>query len=341
MRIVVTGGAGFCGFHFVRNRLLRGDEVLVYDNLSRKGVEHNLEELQSEGHPGFSFQHGDVRDAKGLALAIGDADAVVHLAAQVAVTTSIEQPIFDFEVNAAGTLNVLEAVRHRAPHATLIYASTNKVYGGLEHAGVYEGDDRYHFVAGEYQDGVRVDAPLDFHSPYGCSKGTGDQYVRDYARIYGLRTVVLRQSCIYGPNQFGMVDQGWLAHFAISMLAGRKITIYGDGKQVRDLLYIDDLVRLYDLLLEPDGARGQVYNVGGGPTFSRSVLYGVKGALEAATGEEFCYDQADWRPGDQRVYISNIGPLGRDLGWIPTVNVDEGLTRMVRWLKDHREVMLQ
>src|SRR5215831_10232687 len=245
--IVVTGGAGFVGSNLVSSLLDRGHHVTVFDSLARPGSERNLLWLRKR-HPGLHYVHGDVRDADALDSVVRRADVVYHLAGQVAVTTSVEDPATDFNVNALGTFNVLEAARRNGRRPTLVFTSTNKVYGGIEDVVVVERPARYEFQ--DPQSGISEDQPLDFHSPYGCSKGAADQYVRDYARIYHLPTVVFRMSCIYGPRQFGTEDQGWIAHFIISVLTGKPITIYGDGKQVRDVLYVEDLVRAFRLAVE-------------------------------------------------------------------------------------------
>ena len=346
MRIIVIGGAGFIGCNTARRFQKRGDDVVVIDNLSRRGARANLDWLTQQGK--LQFIKADVRDAQQMRSALGDcgdAAAVFHLAAQVAVTTSVERPREDFEINALGTLNVLEAVREVGKGTLVVFASTNKVYGGMEdiaigeRAGVVpdECEGRY-----DYRDltgGISEDRILDFHSPYGCSKGAADQYVRDYARIYGLRTVVLRQSCIYGPRQFGIEDQGWVAWFAISAVLGQKIRIYGDGKQVRDLLHVDDLIDAYELVVgKRDQMDGRIYNIGGGPKFSRSVL-GLVHGLERLTGRPVPFQHFDWRPGDQPVYISDISKAEKELGWKPQINPDAGVQSLMHWVNDHRELV--
>lgn len=261
---LVTGGAGFIGSNYVNRLLMRGEKVTIYDNLSRAGSQLNLRWLMDVyGPKAFNLVVGDTRDAGQLVLAARDADVIVHLAAQVAVTTSVVKPREDFEINALGTFNVLEAARLNERKPIIIYASTNKVYGGMEEVKTVEKDTRYEYA--DYPQGIPETLSLDFHSPYGCSKGAGDQYVRDYYRIYGIPSVVLRQSCIYGPRQFGVEDQGWVAWFIIAAVTGRPITIYGDGKQVRDILFVEDLMDAYDLSVEHiDQVAGQVFNVGGG-----------------------------------------------------------------------------
>mgnify|MGYP000108938016 CR=1 FL=1 len=331
-RYLITGGAGFIGVNYAHRLLSRGEEVVIYDNLSRHGTEANVDWLRSEhGADTFELEVADVRDFDALAAAARGADVIVHLAAQVAVTTSVEDPRTDFEVNALGTFNVLEVARLSGRRPIVLYASTNKVYGGMEDVVVVEEPTRYRYR--DLPAGVPETQPLDFESPYGCSKGAGDQYVRDYARIYGLPTVVFRQSCIYGPRQMGVEDQGWVAWFVIAAVTGQPITIYGDGKQVRDLLYIDDLLDLYDRAVERiDMTAGEVYNVGGGPANTLSVWAEFGPLLERLVGRPIPVSYDDWRPGDQRVYISDIRKAQRELGWVPRIGVEEGIRRLYEWV---------
>ncbi len=334
MRILVTGGAGFIGSHLARHFAARGAQVVVFDNLSRLGSELNLEWVKRES-PSAEFVRGDVRDAESLERAAGGCQVIFHLAAQVAVTTSVEDPRQDFEINALGTFNVLEAARRAGTQPLVVYTSTNKVYGGMQGAAVEERGGRYAYA--DMPQGVGEDWPLDFYSPYGCSKGAGDQYVRDYARIYRLPTVVFRQSCIYGERQFGIEDQGWLAHFAISAVLGRPITIYGDGKQVRDVLFVEDLLEAFERAVERiDTVRGQVYNIGGGPSKTLAVWADAGPLLEALAGRSLTVAWGDWRPGDQRIYVSNIHKAEHDLGWRPRIAPAEGLARMYRWVEANR-----
>lgn len=334
MRILVTGGAGFIGSHLARRFAARGAQVVVFDNLSRLGSEHNLEWVTRES-PSAEFVRGDVRDAESLERAARGCQVIFHLAAQVAVTTSVEDPRQDFEINALGTFNVLEAARRAGTQPLVVYTSTNKVYGGMQGAAVEERGGRYAYA--DLPQGVGEDWPLDFHSPYGCSKGAGDQYVRDYARIYQLPTVVFRQSCIYGERQFGIEDQGWLAHFAISAVLGRPITIYGDGKQVRDVLCVEDLLEAFERAVERiDTVRGQVYNIGGGPLKTLAVWAEAGPLLEALAGRSLTVAWGDWRPGDQRIYVSDIRKAEQDLGWQPRIAPAEGVARMYRWVEANR-----
>ncbi len=338
MRYLVTGGAGFIGANYVHRLVARGEYVTVYDNLSRPGAIRNLAWLRETfGADGFAFIHGDVRDAALLTAAVRDAEVLVHLASQVAVTYSVQHPREDIEINALGTFNLLEAARLSRHAPVILYASTNKVYGGMEEAIIQEGETSYHYR--DYPEGIPETYPLDFHSPYGNSKGAGDQYVRDYARIYNLPTVVFRQSCIYGPRQFGMEDQGWVAWFIIAALLERPITIYGDGKQVRDVLYVDDLLDAYDAAIARiQTVRGQIYNVGGGARNTLSVWREFGPLLERLLGRAIQVQWAHWRPGDQRIYVSDIRKAARDLDWQPRVGVEEGITQLYKWVVENREL---
>jgi CDP-paratose 2-epimerase len=338
MRILITGGAGFIGCNLAEACVRAGHAVRLLDNLSRRGSEANLAWLQSTVGEGFEFVETDIRDSDALVRAVDGQDAIYHLAAQTAVTTSVTDPRPDFEINALGTFNVLEAARQAAPQAVLIYASTNKVYGGMEDAHAVEEETRY--VLPDYPHGVSEERPLDFHSPYGCSKGAADQYVRDYARIYGMRTVVFRQSCIYGQRQMGVEDQGWVAWFAIAAVTGKSITIYGNGKQVRDLLYVDDLVRAFLIATEKiDITKGQVYNLGGGPGNTLSIWAEFGPLLKDLVGKAIVpAGFADWRPGDQPVFVANVEKAQREWGWSPQVGVRAGIGRLVEWVKQNREL---
>ena len=335
MRILMTGGAGFIGCNLAAYFMRAGHEVTIFDNFSRRGSEANLAWLQQECAPGPRVVRGDVRDASAIAAAVLDQEAVFHLAGQVAVTTSVNDPRHDFESNALGTFNTLEAARASGRNPIFIYTSTNKVYGGMEEAKVIDTGPRYAFA--DLPNGVPETWPLDFHSPYGCSKGAGDQYVRDYQRIYGLPTVVFRQSAIYGPRQFGIEDQGWLAFFAICAATGRPFTIFGDGKQVRDLLYIDDLARAFDLAMQRiDRTAGQVYNIGGGAERVLSVWTDTRPLLEALAGRQLEVRFGDWRPGDQRIYVSDISRAKADFGWQPEVTPEQGVKRLWDWVQANK-----
>jgi len=341
MRVFITGGAGFIGCNVARHHLERGDEIVVFDNLSRRGAQINLEWLHEISAGRLRFVQGDVRSAEALAKALpADAERVYHLAGQVAVTTSVEDPRDDFECNALGTFNLLEAVRARAPGAIVFFSSTNKVYGEMTEAQVVEADTRYAYR--NLPRGISEEQPLDFHSPYGCSKGCGDQYVRDYARIYGLRTVVLRQSCIYGIRQFGVEDQGWVAHFCIAARFGRPINIYGDGKQVRDVLWIEDLIDAYESAAQRiDRAAGEVFNIGGGPQNTISVWEEFGPMLEKLAGHPLEVRRGPWRPGDQRIYCSDIRKAETLLGWKPRTGFEEGLERLWTWISENSRFFTQ
>jgi CDP-paratose 2-epimerase len=335
---LVTGGAGFIGSNHVDRLLKRGEQVIVFDNLARAGAPRNLDWLkESHGPRAFRVIVGDVRDAASITEAARGADVIIHLAGQVAVTSSITDPRADFEANALGTFNVLEAARASERHPILLYASTNKVYGGMEDVKIVEDPTRWRYADLPY--GCPETQPLDFFSPYGNSKGTGDQYVRDYARIYGLRTVVMRQSCIYGPRQFGIEDQGWLAWFVIAAVMGRPITIYGDGKQVRDALHVDDLLNAYDAAIENiDLTAGRIYNVGGGPQNVISVWAEFGPMLEKLLGKKIPVGRGDWRPGDQHVFYADIRKAGRELGWGPKIGVKEGIEKLFAWVSENRNL---
>jgi CDP-paratose 2-epimerase len=337
LKAVITGGAGFIGSNLAHRLIKEGHQVVVYDDLSRLGTDKNVAWLQATHGQGWALVQADVRDFGTLRAAVTGADVVYHLASQVAVTTSVRDPRHDFEVNALGTFNVLEAARLAQHRPLVLYASTNKVYGGMEDAVVLQ--DKAGYAYRDFPQGIPETYPLDFHSPYGCSKGAGDQYVRDYARIYDLPTVVFRQSCIYGPRQFGVEDQGWVAWFLIAAVTGRQITIYGDGKQVRDVLWVEDLLDLYQLAIDQiDTAAGQVYNVGGGPENTLAVWAGLGPMLEELVGHEIKVDHADWRPGDQRIFVADIGRAEAELGWKPRVSKQEGVRRLYDWVVAHRSL---
>lgn len=326
--MLVTGGAGFIGANAARRFIGEGWRVRILDDFSRPGARHNAGWLRaSDG--ALEVVEADVRDARAVREAAADVEVVLHLAAQTAVTTSVADPRADFEVNALGSLNVLEAARAARRPPLVVYASTNKVYGAMEDVAVVERGGRYAYR--DLPQGIDEERPLDFHSPYGCSKGAADQYARDYARIYGVPTVVLRQSCIYGPRQFGTEDQGWLAHFVLTALAGGGITIYGDGKQVRDVLDVDDLVELFARAIERrDAVAGRVYNVGGGASNTLSLLELIA-SIERRTGRRVPLSFAAWRPGDQKVYVSDVRKAERELGWRPAIGVEAGLDRLFAW----------
>jgi len=338
--ILITGGAGFIGSNAAEYFFKKGFNIVVIDNLSRRGSDLNLKWLKSKIN--LDFFKIDIRDYKSLLKVFKrykNIDIVLHEAAQVAVTTSVKNPREDFEINALGTLNVLEAVRQCHPKAILIYASTNKVYGDLSYLKIIEKKLRYEFKDKKLKYGVNENINIDFHSPYGCSKGSADQYVRDYYRIYGLNTVVFRQSCIYGPRQFGIEDQGWVAWFIINAILGRSITIYGTGKQVRDILYIDDLLEAYSLSIQKiNKAKGKIYNIGGGYKNSISLLEFIN-LLEKITGNKISYKFSDWRPGDQKIFISDNSLLKKDLNWEPKVNYVDGIKKLLNWVLENKTLI--
>ncbi len=337
-RYLITGGAGFIGSNYARRLIKNGAKVTIFDNLSRTGAENNLTWLETEtGKKSFEFIKGDVRDFEAIRKAAKGKEAIIHLAAQVAVTTSVNNPRHDFEVNAGGTFNVLEAARLSNMQPSVLYASTNKVYGELEDLEIIEETTRYQFK--HLKEGIDETRPLDFHSPYGCSKGAGDQYVRDYARIYDIPTTVFRQSCIYGTRQFGIEDQGWVAWFVIAVQKGHPLKIYGNGKQIRDLLFVDDLLNAYDLALKyPEIAKGQVFNVGGGLKNSVSIWVEFSKVLEELAGHEIPVEFHEWRPGDQKVYVSNIKKCQTKLGWTPEVDIYKGLALLFKWVSDNKRL---
>lgn len=339
MKTLITGGAGFIGANTANRLLEDGESVVILDNLSRPGSEKNLAWLQAK-FPDLEFVKADVRDAGDLSAALSahaPFDALIHLAAQVAVTTSVVDPRLDFNINALGTLNLLESVRILGLDPAILFTSTNKVYGEMLDQAVVEEATRYRYA--DLEHGIPETAPLDFHSPYGCSKGTADQYVHDYHRIYGLRTIVFRNSCIYGPRQFGIEDQGWLAWFVIAARLGHPITIYGDGKQVRDVLFVDDLIRAMRAAIENiDVTAGQVYNMGGGASNSLSVWREFGPMLEELLGASIEVDFQDWRPGDQKIYVSDIRKAHETFGWSPQVDAQDGVRRLFAWVDANVEL---
>ncbi len=335
--VLITGGSGFIGTNLAHAIAAAGRRVRLLDNLSRPGVEQNLRWLKQTHGDRLSIEVADVRDPFAVRRAVAGVEAVFHFAAQVAVTTSLEDPGHDFEVNVRGTLNVLEAARAQEQPPAVLFTSTNKVYGGMTDVPLKRRGLRYEPCdAALSARGFGEDRPLDFHSPYGCSKGAADQYVLDYARSYGLRTAVFRMSCIYGPHQFGTEDQGWVAHFLIRALEDRPITLYGDGMQVRDVLYVEDLARAF-LLAERhlDTLAGQAFNMGGGPdnTLSLLELVDLIGELHGAPPRIF-YES--WRTGDQRYYVSDTARFAAATGWRPRVNVREGVSNLYNWLLESR-----
>lgn len=334
--ILITGGAGFIGvnaaLHFAKN----GWKVTVLDNLSRKGAEKNLHWLTTQVP--IVFEQIDIRDIEETERVVGNVkpDVLLHLAAQVAVTTSVENPREDFEINAFGTFNVLEAVRKHSQNTFFINASTNKVYGKMDDVGVEERNGRYEYAnlslgVGEYRN-------LDFHSPYGCSKGIADQYTIDYSRIYGLKTVTFRQSCIYGPRQFGIEDQGWVAWFTIASVLGKPLTIYGDGKQIRDVLHVDDLLYAFEAAIDrKEKVNSHAFNIGGGPNNTMSLIE-LLDYLEKELGKKIPLKLDDWRPGDQQVFICDINKAKQLLNWSPKIQVKQGVKQLISWVKENKDL---
>jgi CDP-paratose 2-epimerase len=340
MKALVTGGAGFIGCNMAKRLIQDGWKVSIFDNLSRPGTSSNLRWLKEQGS--FEFTKGDLRQAKKLEAVLkkaGHLDAVFHYAGQVAVTTSVVDPREDFEINALGTFNLLEAVRKNLPKSAtgrpaVFYSSTNKVYGGMEDIKVIEKGGRYQYR--DFPRGIPEGRLLDFHSPYGCSKGAADQYVRDYSRIYSFPTVVFRQSCIYGYRQFGVEDQGWVAWFTIAAALSKAITIYGDGKQVRDVLFIDDLCDAYLAAFKNlKRTAGQVYNIGGGHKNQMS-LRELLAFLQEFLGKSVPTGSGPWRPGDQPVFVCDIAKAKREFGWEPKVSVREGVRRLHSWVMENK-----
>ncbi|EWY38103.1 NAD-dependent dehydratase [Skermanella stibiiresistens SB22] len=335
--VVITGGAGFIGTNLADRLVREGHRVVVYDNLSRAGVERNIEWLKATHGGAVTFELADIRDPHVLGEAVARAGKMFHFAAQVAVTTSLVDPITDFEINARGTVNLLEAMRAQPEPPPLVFTSTNKVYGKLADVELrLEGE---HYAPADLEiraHGIDESRPLDFYSPYGASKGSADQYVLDYSRTYDLPTAVFRMSCIYGPHQFGTEDQGWVAHFLIRALQGEPITLYGDGRQVRDILFVDDLVDAFMAAQEHMPAiRGKAFNIGGGPANATSLIELLE-RIGATTGRMPDISFGPWRPGDQLYYVSDTAGFGTATGWRPSVGVAEGIDRLADWLTENR-----
>jgi CDP-paratose 2-epimerase len=335
--VLIFGGAGFIGSNWAHHLLRTTDaNVHIYDNLSRRGVHQNLEWLKHlpESRDRLKITIGDVRDAGQVARAVNSATEIFHFAAQVAVTTSVDDPRTDFEINVGGTLNILEAARKTGRHPFILFTSTNKVYGKIPQS-LSSTDTRYEC---REQPAVGESQPLDFYSPYGCSKGAADQYVHDYHRIYGLPTVVFRMSCIAGPHQFGTEDQGWVAHFLYSALQNNPIMIYGNGKQVRDVLCVHDLLRAFQLVRSRSAiTAGQVYNLGGSPANAVSLLELIA-EIEKLTGKRPALKYAEPRPGDQMYYVTDTSKIKNAVGWQPRLDVSQTLELIYEWWNENREV---
>lgn len=333
--VLITGGAGFVGTNLADRLAKNGCEVLLYDNLSRIGVERNLDWLLATHGDRIRFIQGDIRDSDALRPAVAQAGHVYHFAAQVAVTTSVLRPAEDFAINAGGTLNLLEILRALKDPPPLLFTSTNKVYGRLAEIPLQESATAY-LPHPEQRHGVNEAQRLEFYSPYGCSKGTADQYVLDFARIYQLPAVVFRMSCIYGPHQFGTEDQGWVAHFLKTVLEDEALTIYGNGKQVRDLLFVDDLVDALLLAMHKMATlSGKVFNIGGGPDNAVSLLELLRLIEELHKGGAKV-GYSGWRPGDQAYYVSDSRNFSAAADWLPRVGVAEGVACLYRWLATAR-----
>ena len=337
MNLLITGGCGFLGSNLAADAIARGDQLTVFDNLSRSGSKSNLEWLTGQGK--FNYVHGDIRNNNDVDQLIRSTkpDVVFHLAGQVAMTTSIANPRLDYEVNAMGTFQLLEAIRRHAQVATIVYSSTNKVYGDLEQYAYRETDTR--FVCTDKPKGFDEETQLSFHSPYGCSKGSADQYMLDYARIYGLKTVVFRHSSMYGGRQYATYDQGWIGWFCQKAIEAQMdnlqepFTISGTGKQVRDVLHAEDMVALYfSALAKIDQVKGQAFNIGGGMSNSLSLLE-LFSFLEATLGTKLNYQVLPPRESDQRVFVADITKAERILGWAPTVTKEQGISAMIEWVK--------
>lgn len=344
MKVLVTGGAGFVGSHVAERYAREGHYVVVFDNLSRpqllrkeiKNVDYNKKYL--EQFKKVEFIKGDVRNEKEITAAAKDADVIIHAAAQTAVTTSVTEPRPDFEANILGTFNVMEAARKSGRNPSIIYCSTNKVFGGnVNKIRVVEKEDHYEFEP-SFRNGVPADFSIDMceHTPYGVSKLAGDLYAQDYAHVYGLKTGVFRMSCIYGTRQFGVEDQGWVAWFTIATILGKPITIYGDGKQVRDVLYVTDLVELYDRFLKSSLKHG-VFNTGGGPENTLSLLQLLE-LLERLTEKRSKISFGDWRPSDQKVFIADSSAAKKVLGWEPKVSPPEGVKKLVEFVSSNKAI---
>lgn len=336
MKLLITGGCGFLGSNLASDALARGDELVIFDSLYRNGSRENLEWLQTQGN--FKFEHGDIRNQNDImrVVQVFQPDAIFHLAGQVAMTTSIANPRMDFEVNVFGTVNLLEAVRQYCPSAAVIYSSTNKVYGDLEQYSYIETDTRYLCV--EKPNGFDEQTQLEFHSPYGCSKGAADQYMLDYARIFGLKTVVFRHSSMYGGRQFATYDQGWVGWFcqkaveASLNIVSDEFTISGNGKQVRDVLHAEDMKTLYLASLNNmEKIKGQVFNIGGGVHNSLSLLE-LFSILEKMVEKKLKYKKENSRQSDQKVFISDITKISKLCHWTPKISSEQGIKLMYEWV---------
>ncbi|MFH1968376.1 MAG: GDP-mannose 4,6-dehydratase [bacterium] len=340
MKYLITGGCGFLGSNLAEEIIRRGDELVIFDNLSRFGSEKNLEWLENQGS--FVFVKGDIKNYSEIENVVSTEkpDVIFHFAGQVAMTLSIENPLLDFEVNTKGTLNLLESVRRHSTESAVIYSSTNKVYGDLEYIKYKEEEKRYSAI--DYPNGFPEDINLSFSSPYGCSKGSADQYVLDYYKVFGIKTAVMRHSSMYGSRQFSSKDQGWIGWFCLQALEALvnpslpPFTISGNGKQVRDVLHADDMVSLYMSVSEGiDKIKGQVFNIGGGVENSLSLLE-LFAILEQELGIKLCYIKLPVRQSDQKVFIADITKINREIGWKPKVDKIEGIRSTIKWIQDYK-----
>jgi len=336
MKFLITGGCGFLGSNIARKILEGGDELFIFDNLSRFGSEKNLDWLMSLGN--FTFFHGDIRDKENVSDVIKEVvpDVIYHLAGQVAMTTSINDPRLDFEINALGSFNVLESVKDYSPDSIVVYSSTNKVYGDLEWVGYDETDTRY--IATNFPEGFSETIHLDFHSPYGCSKGCADQYMLDFHRMFNVNTVVFRHSSMFGGRQFSTIDQGWIGWFCQKAFetklgtVNEPFTISGNGKQVRDILYADDMVTLYlEVVKNIDKTKGQVFNIGGGIRNSLSLLE-LFDILEAKLDIKLKYKKIPARESDQKVFVADIAKIKQFIGWEPKTDKFSAIAKMLQWI---------
>ena len=333
--VLITGGAGFVGTNLAEHLLRKGVPVLIFDNLGRAGVEINLEWLCRTFGSQVQLEIADIRDTHLVRDAVHRASRIYHFAAQVAVTDSIDAPRRDFDINVRGTMNILETMREMASPPPLLFTSTNKVYGALDNVTLQKAGKQYQPVEPRYAEGIDEHQPLDFQSPYGCSKGAADQYVLEYARTYGLPATVFRMSCIYGPHQFGTEDQGWIAHFLLQTMKDQPLTLFGDGHQVRDILYVDDLIDAMEVAHEEiHSLAGRAFNIGGGAA-NRTSLLEVLARIEQLTGEPCQYSFSDWRLGDQKYYVSDSREFQKMTGWKPSTSIDQGLQQLVQWMTTH------
>jgi CDP-paratose 2-epimerase len=332
IKTLITGGAGFIGTNLAHRLLNRGNEVVIFDNLSREGSKKNLSWLCKNHKERLTVLTGDIRDIVAVKSAVMGADQVYHFAAQVAVTRSLQMPVEDFDINLRGTLNLLESIRECNSQPKLLFTSTNKVFGNLSHIPLAKSKTRYHVVNPSMLDSEK--SLLDFYSPYGCSKGAADQYVLDYSRSYGLNAVVFRMSCIYGPHQYGNEDQGWIAHFFIRTLDCVPVTVFGDGCQVRDILYVDDLINAMELAMNSTSSlSGQAFSIGGGPENTLSLIE-LFDQIQKLHGHTPPIQFAQWRAGDQKYYVSDTSKFTKLTGWMPETNVQLGLEKLYNWLKN-------